>query len=132
MRPISCRRTDTGAAAVEFALVLPVLFLIIAGMVDLGRAMYTQVMLTNAAREGARVAITSAPSGDIGTRARASAPALTGMTVTAVTCSTPGTSATVTTRVDFDWILLRPALSVVGGGGALPRNLSSDAEMRCY
>lgn len=132
MRPHARRRTDTGAAAVELALVLPVLFLVVAGIVDLGRVMYTQVMLTNAAREGARVAITSAPAGDIATRARAAAPALPAMTVASTTCSTPGTSAVVTTRTPFEWILLGPAMAVVGGGGALPAGLSSRAEMRCY
>ena len=51
------KRNDSGAAAVEFALILPVLILLIGGIVDFGRAMYTEVMLTNASREGARTAI---------------------------------------------------------------------------
>lgn len=43
-----------GAAAVEFAVVAPVMFMVIMGMFELGRAMSIQQVLTNAAREGAR------------------------------------------------------------------------------
>ncbi len=45
-----------GVAAVEFAVVAPVLFLLILGMIDVGRALMVQNMLTNAARDGARAA----------------------------------------------------------------------------
>ena len=47
--------SDRGAAAVEFALLLPLLLLIVFGIVDLGRAINAQITLTQAAREGARV-----------------------------------------------------------------------------
>ncbi|MCA9265314.1 MAG: pilus assembly protein [Planctomycetales bacterium] len=46
-----------GAAAVEFAIVAPIMFLLVMGMFELGRAMSIQQVLTNAAREGAREAI---------------------------------------------------------------------------
>jgi len=36
------------------ALVLPLLLLLLAGIVDLGRAFYSHIAITNAAREGAR------------------------------------------------------------------------------
>lgn len=45
-----------GQSLVEFALVLPVLFLIIFGILDLGRAVYIYNTLSNAARQGVRVA----------------------------------------------------------------------------
>ncbi|HAM26198.1 MAG TPA: pilus assembly protein TadE [Microbacteriaceae bacterium] len=51
-------RTDTGqrgAAAVEFALVLPVLLLLIMGLIEFSLIFNSQISLTNAAREGARV-----------------------------------------------------------------------------
>ena len=41
-------------AAVEFALVLPVLLLILFGIINFGTLMYDQAVITNAAREGAR------------------------------------------------------------------------------
>jgi Flp pilus assembly protein TadG len=43
-----------GQSMVEFALVLPLLVLIIAGIFDLGRAFFALITITNAAREGAR------------------------------------------------------------------------------
>lgn len=53
----SCRRKRRGAAAVEFALVAPLFFLLIVGMLEFGRAVMVQQILTNAAREGARAAV---------------------------------------------------------------------------
>ena len=49
------RNPERGAAAVEFALVLPVLLLLVLGMLEFSRAYNVQISLTNAAREGARV-----------------------------------------------------------------------------
>jgi Flp pilus assembly protein TadG len=48
-------RNDRGAAAVEFALVLPLLVMLFAGIAELGRIYYLQAMLSGAAREGALV-----------------------------------------------------------------------------
>jgi Flp pilus assembly protein TadG len=60
-RPISLvRQPETnrrGAATVETALVLPIFFMVLLGMVEVGRAFMVSQLLTNAAREGARVAI---------------------------------------------------------------------------
>jgi Flp pilus assembly protein TadG len=46
-----------GAATVETALVLPVFFMVMVGIVEIGRAFMISQLLTNAAREGGRVAI---------------------------------------------------------------------------
>ena len=48
-------RTERGAVAVEFALIVPVLLLLVLGMIDFGRLWFTQVSLSQAAREGARL-----------------------------------------------------------------------------
>jgi Flp pilus assembly protein TadG len=53
-RPDEARR---GAALVEMALVLPIFCTVILGIVEFGRAMMVAQLLTNGAREGARVAI---------------------------------------------------------------------------
>jgi len=58
---------DHGAAAVEFALVLPVLFLLLWGIVDIGRAFYTLNNLASAVREGARRAAVMATDPTTGT-----------------------------------------------------------------
>jgi Flp pilus assembly protein TadG len=51
------RRRRAGQGLVEFALLLPVLLLIVMGLVDFGRAIYAFNSVSNAAREGARTAI---------------------------------------------------------------------------
>jgi Flp pilus assembly protein TadG len=43
-----------GAATVEFAIVAPILFLLVFGMIEYGRALQVKQVLTNTAREGAR------------------------------------------------------------------------------
>ena len=49
-------RSARGAELIEFALVLPVLLCILGGILDMGLAFNNYVAVTNAAREGARVA----------------------------------------------------------------------------
>jgi Flp pilus assembly protein TadG len=50
------RTSRRGAAAAEFAIVAPLLFLLILGIVEFGRLMMVQQTLINAVREGARKA----------------------------------------------------------------------------
>ena len=50
-------RSERGAELVEMALVLPVLLLVLVGIVEFGFMFQRFVVLTNAANEGARVAI---------------------------------------------------------------------------
>jgi hypothetical protein len=51
------RRKRRGAAAVEFAVVAPVFLLLVFGMIEYGRMVMVQQVITNASREGARVAV---------------------------------------------------------------------------
>ena len=122
------RGVERGAAAVEFALILPLLILLIGGIIDFGRAYFTQIELTNAAREGARAAVVStASTADI--EARANAAGVAGMTTT-VDTACPGDNAKVTTSVDFTWTILGPALSLFNVN--LSDNpLTSTAVMKC-
>ena len=50
----SSRRTRTGAAVIEFAVIGPLLVLLILGVIEFGRMVMVQQILTNASREGAR------------------------------------------------------------------------------
>ena len=50
-------RSESGAELVEFALVLPLLLLVFGGIVDFGLLLQRQQVVTNAAREGARLAV---------------------------------------------------------------------------
>lgn len=47
--------SERGAVAVEFALLAPVLIMLLLGIMEFGRAYNVQISLSNAAREGARV-----------------------------------------------------------------------------
>jgi len=48
------KRRERGQSLVETAIVLPILLLLVAAVVDFGRAFDAYIVLTNAAREGAR------------------------------------------------------------------------------
>jgi len=48
-------RPDKGAAAVEFAIVAPLLVVLVVGIAEFGRAFFLQATLAGAAREGVRV-----------------------------------------------------------------------------
>jgi Flp pilus assembly protein TadG len=51
-------RTVTGQSLTEFAMVVPVFFLLMFGIIDLGRVFYTQLTLQHAMRQAARLAVT--------------------------------------------------------------------------
>lgn len=94
------RMRERGAVAVEFAILLPVLLLILMGTMEFGRAFNTQTSLTAAAREGARVmAITKDPN-EARAKAISAAVALkplpTIVDVTPCSASTLGEQTTVT------------------------------------
>lgn len=50
-------RADRGQALLEFALVIPIFMVILIGMIDLGRVVWANNTVSNAAREAARFAI---------------------------------------------------------------------------
>jgi Flp pilus assembly protein TadG len=56
-------RRQSGAAVVEFAVVLPVLLLIVFGILDFGRAMNYENDATHLANEGARFAVVNSNPG---------------------------------------------------------------------
>lgn len=64
---IGCTR---GNAVVEFALVLPILLLVLFGITELGRMIMTTNVLNTASREGARLAAVSTVSDSLSVQAR--------------------------------------------------------------
>jgi Flp pilus assembly protein TadG len=58
-----------GQSLVEFALVLPLFLLLVMGIADLGLAVFSYNSITNAAREGARLAIVNQDTAKITARA---------------------------------------------------------------
>ena len=64
-------RGEKGAAQLEAAITVPIILLISVGIFEFGRAYQTWQVLTNAAREGARMAVISGTTdADITTRVR--------------------------------------------------------------
>lgn len=96
-----------GVAAVEFAVVSPILFMLLLGMVEMGRALMVQQVLTNASREAARVAIVSSASASGVTTAATNYTTnarVNGATATVSpdpTAALPGTTLTVTVSVPY-------------------------------
>jgi Flp pilus assembly protein TadG len=58
------RDGERGAAAVEFALLSPLLLILVFGIIDFGLAMNAQIIIGNAVREGARAAALGASYDD--------------------------------------------------------------------
>ncbi len=56
------RRSERGQALAEFALVLPLVLLFIAGIIEMGRAWNIKQAVTDAAREGARYTVVKDPA----------------------------------------------------------------------
>lgn len=89
------RWRDRGAAAVEFAIVVPVIIILIFGSIEFGLAVNARTQVQNAAREGVRVASLTA-NGDSTSTAQVQVAALnavsniTGTKTVTVTCTTPG------------------------------------------
>jgi len=65
-------RNSKGNAVIEFALVLPLLLLIVFGITEFGRAIMTTNILNTAAREGARLAAVSAMNDTLSVQGRVS------------------------------------------------------------
>lgn len=49
--------SNRGQAIIEFAFILPIMLILVVGIIEFGVIYYDQAMLTNASREGARVAV---------------------------------------------------------------------------
>jgi len=71
--PRIARRDDRGSAALDVALVAPLLLLVALGVVQVGLAVYVRSTLASAAAEGARVSAVSGGDAAIGERRTRSA-----------------------------------------------------------
>ena len=131
------RRGDAGAAAVEFALLLPVLLIIVFGIIDFGRALNAQIELTGAAREGVRLVALGYPDATIQSQTVAAAPGLSGVTVTVAASCSPGAGPTANAQVDvsYSFSFITPIGAVAGllGGSGFggPMVLTAQGVMPC-
>lgn len=130
---VATSEPPSGQSLVEFALVLPLLILLIAGIFDFGRAIYGYNTVINASREAARVAIVHQTAGTIEQRAVDHAVAL-GLSATDVSIDyrtaaapeTPGScdsrlgtpqivGCTAVVRVDYTYEASIPIITALVG-----------------
>jgi Flp pilus assembly protein TadG len=120
-------RSEQGSQLIEFAIVVPILLLVLAGNFDFGMMFRTFEVVTNAAREGARVGVLPgyAPA-DVQTRVDAyiAAAGLTDpytvnvVNVPVATGAGTFTARAVTVNYTYPFVVLGPIAAFFGGGFA--------------
>ena len=124
-------RGERGATVVEFALIVPLLLVLVLGIAEFGRAFQVSGTLSSAAREGVRVmALQNDPAAAraaVRNAAPALDPALTNaqITITPASCPVNGTGTT-TVRVTIAYPL--PFMTGFFGSGM---DLTGTGVMRC-
>ena len=111
---------------VEFALVIPLVILILLGLFDFGRAIYAYNTVSNAAREAARVAIVKPDEAAVQAEAAAQAIAL-GILPASVTvafetaddpplpCDPPEVGCVAIVTVPYEWRAITPIIGDIVG-----------------
>lgn len=137
---------NRGASAVEFAIILPLLVLLLFGIIELSFLLYDQAMITNASREGARAGIvfrspavsdteiTSIVNKYLGThlinlggKKSPSSDPVTGATVLVTrTGGSPGGEVKVRVGYTYSFLVLPQLASSLGGG----INMAAETIMR--
>jgi len=155
LRPRPAREREKGAALVEFALSLPLLLVVIAGIVDFAFLFQRYEVVTNAAREGARIGTTPVYAGQfdlVRAHAQSYVRAGLGMTQAAVDAVVPVpqnidvSTHTRTYTIDgntynievirvevtyeHDFLLLGPVLALIGGSWGDSFDIIGVSEMR--
>lgn len=127
------RQSHRGSALAEFAITIPILLAVLLGIFEFARAWNVQQVITNAAREGARVAVVGA-SVDSVTKVVESRLAATNITATQIDVTLgafSGDDDIVTVSVDYPYQLFGKVIGFLGGsGGATSVTLSSTSVMR--
>ena len=135
-------KNERGAALLETAITIPLVLLVTVSIFEFGRAYQTWQVLTNAAREGARVAILSESNDQqirdavrsymIGGRLPAAASASISVERT-VPFGANNTASRITVTYPFNFTVLNPVIRLVtpsSSTGQGTTNMSSVALMR--
>lgn len=137
-------RTERGQAMIETALTLPLLLLLSVSVFEFGRAFQYWQILTNAAREGARVAVLPGTDGDAVTE-RVASYIVGGQLVNAASATvtvvsddeisigaSTASASTVTVSYPFEFIVLQPVMQLVTPGSDVgePLTMTVSATMR--
>jgi Flp pilus assembly protein TadG len=133
-------RSEKGVALVEAAITIPLLLLVSAGIFEFGRAYQTWQVITNAAREGARVAVLpSATSAAVQQRVRdymqagqLSRWSTASITVDSAATLTVGGSTTSASRVTVDYpftfVVLQPIARLITPSTTLGSAMTMSAQ----
>lgn len=121
-------RKEDGAAAVEFALIVPLLLVFMLAIIDLGWVFNQQLRLTSAAREGARIMAVYHEDSTAATRAQARITAVAGSGTTVTFPATCGPAPDDQVTV----VVAQPMSDLTGWLTALaPNTLEGRGSMRC-
>jgi hypothetical protein len=132
-------RGERGTALIEAALTIPILLLISVGIFEFGRAYQTWQIVTNAAREGARIAVLPNPEpGVVEARVReylqngqlpkfAQADVALDRSATIVVNGANVSASRVVVTYPFDFIVLRPVAGLIRGGTTVGDSLAVQA-----
>jgi Flp pilus assembly protein TadG len=127
----TANRSEKGAALLEAAITIPILLLIAVGIFEFGRAYQTWQVLTNAAREGARVAVLPDPTAGIAeqrVRDYMQAGQLTGWASASINVNRSASldlggrtvsASQVTIDYPFNFIVLQPVARLVSRGSSV-------------
>jgi hypothetical protein len=138
------RNTEAGQALVEFTMILPLFLLILFALIDFGRGFYTWLLVTNAAREGARVAATQQDSAAVQDRiwdaVCSNYPSSCSLDETKLTWTNPGTAnvqgprgeaVVIELSYDFDYATpIGNILGIVSGGALAAPTITAHSSMR--
>ncbi|MDA8235370.1 MAG: pilus assembly protein [Clostridia bacterium] len=110
----SLRKTEKGQSTVEMALVLPIVILLLFGIMEFGRIFNAYLIITNAAREGARAGVVGAS--DAAIRSAATATAGTLDTVAMSVYITPASylrvrGASLTVEIEYPVRVFTPVIN---------------------
>ena len=95
-------RNDDGAAAVELALLLPVLMMLVTGIIFFGLAYNAKIELSGAVREGARKLALGGTALDAQSAIQSAAPNLSGITFPTATVCLSGSTGNATVKASYD------------------------------
>lgn len=116
----SARRHDSGQSLVEFALLLPVLLLIIFGVVDFGRAIFQYSTVAEGARQAGRLAVVDQTVSAVQAKAIAST---TGITLDAAPNGVRVCFKAVTMSTPAQLSCTNTAAATLCNGGASPKEI---------
>jgi Flp pilus assembly protein TadG len=123
-RIVKGTRKERGQGLVEFAIILPILLIILSGVLDLGRLWYAYVAVTDAAAEGATyAAMLPEDVSGVYQRAQEASGGLVNIDPNGVSVEYPPTVASgapVTVTVIYTFTLATPFLHAIVPDGRLP------------